>query len=86
MTNAKMEQCEKRIGLSIELQPEKKNRGKPFRQILAAFVANLGVINVGFAFGFSAVAIPQLKAADSSIPIDETQESWIGKYINMPGF
>lgn len=50
------------------------------RQVVAAFIANLGTINTGLAFGFSAVAIPQLEAKDSFIQIDENQASWIGKY------
>lgn len=54
--------------------------GSALRQVLAAFVAQLGTVNTGMAFGFSAIAIPQLKAANSSIPIDEDQSSWVGKY------
>lgn len=66
------------MGLSIELPLPKKNRGKPLRQILAAFVANLGTINVGFAFGFSAVAIPQLMV-DPGMLITKEQASWVGE-------
>ena len=36
-------------------------------------------MNTGLVFGFSAVAIPQLRQKDSAIPIDENQASWIGK-------
>ncbi|CAD7076969.1 unnamed protein product [Hermetia illucens] len=61
----------------VESQPNKKDRGKPLRQIIAAFVANLGTINTGLIFGFSAVVIPQLEAEDSVIPITESQASWI---------
>lgn len=70
---------EKKMGLSIELPLPKTNRGKPFRQILAALIANLGTINVGFAFGFSAVAIPQLMAPDSVMRITKEQASWVGE-------
>lgn len=63
----------------IEMQPDKAERGKALRQVIAALVANLGTINTGLMFGFSAVVIPQLKAKDSIIPIDETQESWVGE-------
>jgi hypothetical protein len=52
-------------------------------QVLAAFIANLGTINTGLVFGFSAVAIPQLEEADSFIKIDEEQASWIGKYTEQ---
>uniref|UniRef100_A0A6B2EJE2 Putative sugar transporter n=1 Tax=Phlebotomus kandelakii TaxID=1109342 RepID=A0A6B2EJE2_9DIPT len=62
---------------TVESQATKQERGKPLRQILAAFVSNIGTINTGFAFGFSAVVIPQLKAADSVLPIDESQASWV---------
>lgn len=61
----------------------KQERGKALRQVIAAFVANLGTINTGLVFGFSAVVIPQLKKADSIIQIDENQASWIGKYPSM---
>lgn len=56
----------------------KEERGKAFRQVVAAFIANLGTINTGLVFGFSAVVIPQLEQEDSVIPIDENQASWIG--------
>lgn len=59
--------------------PVKVDRGKPFRQVLAAIVANLGTMNTGLVFGFSAVALPQLQSPDSLIKIDESQKSWIGK-------
>lgn len=57
-------------------------RGSAVRQVLAALVAQLGTINTGMAFGFSAIALPQLQEPDSIIPIKEgsTEESWIGTY------
>lgn len=58
----------------------KQERGKALRQVVAAFIANLGTINTGLVFGFSAVVIPQLKREDSIIQIDESQASWIGKF------
>uniref|UniRef100_A0A182T4K3 Uncharacterized protein n=1 Tax=Anopheles maculatus TaxID=74869 RepID=A0A182T4K3_9DIPT len=66
---------------TIESQPNKAaERGKAMRQVIAAFIANLGTINTGLIFGFSAVVIPQLQATDSLIPVDESQSSWVGKY------
>lgn len=59
----------------------KQERGKALRQVVAAFIANLGTINTGLVFGFSAVVIPQLKREDSLIQIDESQASWIGKFV-----
>lgn len=61
---------------------QKSLRGNPLRQVIAAFIANIGTINTGLVFGFSAVVTPQLKQPDSIIPIDESQESWIGKFSN----
>ncbi|XP_073951707.1 facilitated trehalose transporter Tret1-like isoform X2 [Choristoneura fumiferana] len=58
-------------------QNSKAGRGKAFRQILAAFVANLGTINTGMAFGFSATVLPQLQSNESSIYITDSQASWI---------
>lgn len=57
----------------------KMERGKAFRQIIAAFVANIGPMNTGLIFGFSAVVIPQLQSASSPIQINEDQASWVGK-------
>lgn len=57
----------------------KEDRGKSMRQIIAAFVVNLGTINTGLVFGFSAVVIPQLLKSNSLIHIDDSQKSWIGK-------
>jgi hypothetical protein len=50
-------------------------------QVLIALIANLGPVNTGMVFGFSAVAIPQLMSANSTITIDKDQASWIGNYI-----
>lgn len=58
---------------------EKEERGKAFRQVVVAFIANIATINTGLIFGFSAVAIPQLSAPESAIQIDEYQASWVGK-------
>lgn len=63
----------------LEAQNDKKERGKAFRQIVAAFIANIGPMNTGLIFGFSAVVIPQLQSPASSIQIDENQASWIGE-------
>lgn len=63
----------------LESQSDKKERGKAFRQIIAAFIANIGPMNTGLIFGFSAVVIPQLQSPASSIQIDENQASWVGK-------
>lgn len=68
--------------VQAESQFDKTERGKAFRQVFAAFIANIGPINTGLIFGFSAVVIPQLQAADSLIKIDENQASWIGESIN----
>lgn len=62
---------------NLEGQPDKSERGKALRQVIAAFIANIGTINTGLIFGFSAVVIPQLHAADSLIPVDESQASWV---------
>ncbi|XP_053676936.1 facilitated trehalose transporter Tret1-2 homolog [Anopheles nili] len=63
---------------TVESQPNKAaERGKAIRQVIAAFIANIGTINTGLIFGFSAVVIPQLQAPDSLIPVDESQSSWV---------
>ncbi|KPJ18370.1 Facilitated trehalose transporter Tret1 [Papilio machaon] len=58
-------------------KPSKAGRGKAFKQVLASFIANIGTVNTGMAFGFSATALPQLKSPDSFIHINENQASWI---------
>lgn len=45
--------------------------------MLAAIIANLGTINTGMAFGFPAVALPQLTSNTSSLFVTEEQASWI---------
>lgn len=65
--------------MHVESQFDKKERGKALRQVIAAFIANIGTINTGLIFGFSAVVIPQLQAASSAITVDESQTSWIGE-------
>lgn len=65
---------------SAHLLPEavvRPRRGSALRQILMSVIANLGTINTGMAFGFSAVVIPQLVRPDSDIVVDEDQASWI---------
>lgn len=62
---------------NLEGQPDKSERGKAMRQVIAAFIANIGTINTGLIFGFSAVVIPQLHAPDTLIPVDESQASWV---------
>jgi sugar porter (SP) family MFS transporter len=61
----------------------KTERGKAFRQILAAFVANIGPMNTGLIFGFSAVVIPQLQSPASSIQINEDQASWVASLSSL---
>lgn len=58
-------------------KPGKEGRGKALKQVFASFLANLGTINTGMAFGFSAVALPQLQNENSTLFISEDQASWI---------
>lgn len=69
---------------SAHLLPEavaRPRRGSALRQVLMSLIANLGTINTGMAFGFSAVVIPQLVHPDSDIRVDEDQASWIGEAV-----
>ncbi|XP_046388737.1 facilitated trehalose transporter Tret1-2 homolog isoform X2 [Ischnura elegans] len=63
-----------------ELRPV---RGSALRQILVAFVANIGTINTGMVFGFSAVAIPQMEMPNSTLPINEEQASWVASLSSI---
>ncbi|XP_048514908.1 facilitated trehalose transporter Tret1-like isoform X2 [Athalia rosae] len=65
-------------------QNAKAARGSAVRQVLAAVAAQLGTINTGMVFGFSAIALPQLKAPTSEILVTETEASWIAS-INAIG-
>ncbi|KAF4533429.1 hypothetical protein B566_EDAN001154 [Ephemera danica] len=58
-------------------------RGSALRQVLMALIANLGPVNTGMVFGFSAVAIPQLKDPNSTITIDSDQASWIASLSSL---
>lgn len=68
--------------IHAESQFDKNERGKALRQVIAAFIANIGTINTGLIFGFSAVVIPQLQSPSSSITVNESQVSWIGELSN----
>ncbi|XP_043257845.1 facilitated trehalose transporter Tret1-like [Colletes gigas] len=59
--------------------------GSVVRQVLAAVVAQLGTINTGMTFGFSAIALPQLQEPNSTIPIAEgsVEESWIASMSSI---
>ncbi|KAL1123460.1 hypothetical protein AAG570_002540 [Ranatra chinensis] len=63
---------------SVKVLPGvRQKRGSSLRQVLAALSANIGTINTGMAFGFSAVTIPQLQSPDSAMRITDDQASWI---------
>ncbi|CAL7933225.1 unnamed protein product [Xylocopa violacea] len=59
--------------------------GSVVKQVLAAVVAQLGTINTGMTFGFSAIALPQLQEPNSTIPIVEgsSEESWIASMSSI---
>ena len=62
------------------MPPDKKDRGKAIRQIIAAFVANFGTKSTRLIFGLSALAIPGItRKGSSTFTIDADQASWVGK-------
>ncbi|EEB19443.1 conserved hypothetical protein [Pediculus humanus corporis] len=61
----------------------KSERGSAFRQVFAAFAANIGTVNTGLVFGFSAVVLPQLQSSNSTIPINEEQASWVASLSSI---
>ncbi|XP_053602986.1 facilitated trehalose transporter Tret1-like isoform X2 [Plodia interpunctella] len=69
------------IAKTPEKPPLKKDskagRGVAWRQVLACFLANLGTINTGMAFGFSATSLPQMKDPNSTVHINDDQAGWI---------
>lgn len=69
---------------AVSHEDKKQGRGSALKQVLAALVAQLGTINTGLVFGFSAIALPQLKAADSFIKITSDDASWIAS-VNAIG-
>lgn len=60
----------------------KDERGSSLRQVTAAFIANLGTINTGMTFGFSAVANPKLKH-DSLLKITSSEASWVASLSSI---
>ncbi|KAG6794506.1 facilitated trehalose transporter Tret1 isoform X1 [Apis mellifera caucasica] len=74
-------------GHSANTNPENGHsvHGSAVRQVLAAVVAQLGTLNTGMAFGFSAIAVPQLQEPNSNIPIGKgsSEESWIASMSSI---
>uniref|UniRef100_A0A0A9X5B8 Facilitated trehalose transporter Tret1 n=2 Tax=Lygus hesperus TaxID=30085 RepID=A0A0A9X5B8_LYGHE len=70
---------------SVRLLPgAKRKRGSSLRQVCASLMANIGTINTGMAFGFPAVAIPQLEEPNNGfMTIDKYQASWIASLSSM---
>ncbi|KZC05843.1 Facilitated trehalose transporter Tret1, partial [Dufourea novaeangliae] len=68
-----------------DLEGDRDIKGSVVKQVLAAVVAQLGTINTGMAFGFSAIALPQLQEPNSTIPIVEgsSEESWIASMSSI---
>jgi hypothetical protein len=44
----------------------------------SAYICNIAA---GMSFGHSAVLLPELQRANSSVTVDENISSWIGKYV-----
>ncbi|XP_077292176.1 facilitated trehalose transporter Tret1-like [Arctopsyche grandis] len=60
--------------------------GTTIKQYLAASSANLGLVSVGMALGWTSPIIPKLRNIDSSpldVVLSENQESWIGSLIAL---
>ncbi|XP_031832867.1 facilitated trehalose transporter Tret1 isoform X2 [Nomia melanderi] len=68
-----------------DLEGSQNITGSVVKQVLAALVAQLGTINTGMTFGFSAIAVPQLTEPNSTIPITEgsSEESWIASMSSI---
>ncbi|XP_066589866.1 facilitated trehalose transporter Tret1-like isoform X2 [Prorops nasuta] len=80
----------RKVGEPIGDSKEADFRAKPVRrsigrQTLAALVAQLGTINTGMVFGFSAIALPQFQERNSTIHIEagSTEESWIASMSSI---
>ncbi|KAF7995757.1 hypothetical protein HCN44_006864 [Aphidius gifuensis] len=67
----------------LELGVGPSINGSALRQVLASFVAQLGTINTGMAFGFSAIALPQLESLNSTITISKVQSSWVASMSSI---
>ncbi|XP_066997593.2 facilitated trehalose transporter Tret1-2 homolog [Anabrus simplex] len=62
----------------------KRNRGSSLKQVMTSLIANLGTINTGLVFGFSAVALPQLKNPDSSsLVLGLSEASWFASMSSI---
>uniref|UniRef100_A0A1B6DH14 Major facilitator superfamily (MFS) profile domain-containing protein n=2 Tax=Clastoptera arizonana TaxID=38151 RepID=A0A1B6DH14_9HEMI len=71
------------VAVITDLNDSKRNRGSPVKQVVCALFGNMGTINTGMMFGFSAVTIPQLLEPDSFIKIDQDQASWIASLSSI---
>lgn len=62
-----------------DLKMTQKTNGSSLRQVAAAVFANLGNVNTGMVFGFSAAATSQLIDKNSLYRITADDASWIGE-------
>lgn len=67
---------------NVTCRNRKDERGSSLRQVTAAFIANLGTINTGMTFGFSAVANPRL-IEDQLLRISNNEASWVASLSSV---
>lgn len=62
-----------------DLTMTQPTKGSSLKQVAAAVFANLGNVNTGMVFGFSAAATSQLISRDSPYRITSDESTWIGE-------
>jgi hypothetical protein len=53
------------------------------QQLAIALAANLGIIAIGLAFGYSAVALPAMQTAHNTTNVSDEEASWIGECLQV---
>ena len=53
------------------------------QQLAVGLAANLGIIAIGLALGYSAVALPAMQRAHNTPYVSDEEASWIGEYLQV---
>lgn len=64
-------------------QANRKSRGRLFPQVLASLALAIAALIEGYSSGYTSPALASMTQANSSIPVNDQQSSWIGSLMPL---